>query len=226
MKQLQVNVWSDVVCPWCYVGKRRLEAALARFAHRDAVAITWRAFELNPASERVYEPDVYVNGLAAKYGLTAERARAMMAQTTEVARADGLDFRFDRLHHGNTFDAHRLLRLARERGIQAAVKERFLHAFWTEGEPIGDPKALARLAVEAGLDAAEVASVLEGDAYAREVRADQVEARERGQRVVPFYVIGGHNISGTQPPEKLLEVLEKAWSEVSPSQALPAEGVA
>lgn len=219
MKKLAVEVWSDIACPWCYVGKRRLEAALALFARRDAVDLTWRAFELDPSAPRVREPQPYAERLAKKYGASAERSRDMVERMADVARADGLDFRFDRIRPGNTFDAHRLLHLAAERGRQDALKERFLRAYLSEGEPIGDPAALARLAAEAGLDPAEVAGVLGGDAYAREVRADEAAAREYGIGGVPFFVIGRYGVSGAQPAEALLEVLNRAWAEAEAAAA-------
>ncbi|HEU4534379.1 MAG TPA: DsbA family oxidoreductase, partial [Polyangiaceae bacterium] len=129
MQTLDVEVWSDIACPWCYVGKRRLEAALGRFAHRDAVAVTWRAFELDPSAPRVREPAPQAERLAKKYGMSVAQAQAAIDRTASVARGDGLDLRFDLVRSGNTFDAHRLLHLARERGVQDAVKERFFRAY-------------------------------------------------------------------------------------------------
>ena len=158
MKKLAVEVWSDIACPWCYVGKRRLEAALARFEHRDHVEVTWRAFELDPSAPKVRDPQPYAERLAAKYRTPVPRAEAMIRQMTATAAADGLDFRFDRIRPGNTFDAHRVLHLAGERGQQDLVKERFLRAYLTEGEPIGDRETLVRLAAEAGLDPPSPAS--------------------------------------------------------------------
>ncbi len=213
--RLLVQVWSDIACPWCYVGKRRLEAALASFAERDAVQVVWRAFELDPSAPRVRPAtQSYAARLAAKYGTPVAEAEGMIARMTDVARADGLDFHFERVQSGSTFDAHRVLHLALDRGVQDAVKERFLRAYMTEGEPIGEPDALVRLAAEAGLDAEEVRGVLASDAYAREVRADEEEAREVGIRGVPFFVIGGrYAVSGAQPAEVLAGALAKAWSE-------------
>ncbi|WP_437757774.1 DsbA family oxidoreductase [Sorangium sp. So ce1389] len=229
MKKLRVDVWSDIACPWCYVGKRRLEAALARFPHRDSVEVVWRAFELDPSAKRVLEPPVpYAERLAKKYGASVARAEAMIRQMTDVAAADGLDFHFEKVRPGNTFDAHRVLHLAAERGAQDAVKERLLRAYMTEGEAIGDPEVLARLAGEAGLDPDEVRAALEGDAYAREVRADEAEARAIGITGVPFFAFGGrYGASGAQPAEQLLHVLQKAWDEAAaePEQAF-AEGAA
>jgi len=215
MAKLRVDVWSDIACPWCYVGKRRLEAALERFPNRSLVEVVWRAFELDPSAPRVRDAGVsYAERLAKKYGTGVPQAEAMIRRMTEVAAGDELDFRFDRIRPGNTFDAHRLLHLALERGVQDAVKERFLRAYMTEGEAIGDPDVLSRLAREASLDAEEVSGVLATDAYAREVRADEETARSVGISGVPFFVVGGrYAVSGAQPAEVLLGALERAWAE-------------
>jgi predicted DsbA family dithiol-disulfide isomerase len=217
MKKLRIDVWSDIACPWCYVGKRRLEAALARFPHRDAVEVIWRAFELDASAPRVRDAAAsYAERLSKKYGSGVAEAEAMIRRMTDVAAADGLDFRFDRIRPGNTFDAHRLLHLGHERGAQDAVKERFLRAYMTEGEAIGDPDALSRLSREAGLDADEVAGVLATDTYAREVRDDEAEARALGISGVPFFVFGGRfGVSGAQPAEVLLRALEQGWAEAA-----------
>jgi predicted DsbA family dithiol-disulfide isomerase len=226
MKKLSVDVWSDIACPWCYVGKRHLEAALQDFPHREAVSVAWRAFELDPSAPAVREPASYAERLGKKYGTTTAQAQAMIDRMTDVARADGLDFRFDRARPGNTFDAHRLLHLAGERGAQDAVKERFLRAYLTEGEPIGDPRALSRLAVEAGLDADEVASVLGSDTYGREVREDEAQARANGISGVPFFVIGRYGLSGAQPAALLLKALTRAWEEAVEQPEAFADGAA
>jgi predicted DsbA family dithiol-disulfide isomerase len=229
MAKLHIDVWSDIACPWCYVGKRRLEAALAQFPHRDDVAIVWRAFELDPSAPRIREGGgSYAARIAKKYGTKVADAEARIRQMTDLAAADGLDFRFDRIQPGNTFDAHRLLHLAHERGMQDAVKERFLHAYLTEGAAIGDPDTLSRLAREAGLEADDVTAVLTTDAYAREVRADEEEAHTLGISGVPFFVVGGrHALSGAQPAGLFRRALDQAWSEANPAgEAAFAEGAA
>ncbi len=214
MKKLRIDIWSDIACPWCYVGKRRLESALATFAHRDDVEIVWRAFELDPSAPRTQPTGVsHAERVARKYGMTVAEAEERTRHLTDLAAKDGLDFRFDRLRPGNTFDAHRLIHLAGERGVQDAMKERLLRAYLTEGEAIGDVEVLARLAGEAGIDADEARAVLAGDAYANDVRADEDEARALGINGVPFFVIGRYGVSGAQPAETLRRVLEKAWEE-------------
>jgi predicted DsbA family dithiol-disulfide isomerase len=228
MNKLQVDVWSDIACPWCYVGKRRLEAALARFPRRDAVAVTWRAFELDPSAPRERDDRrSYAARLADKYGSTVPEAEAKIAAMTELGKTDGLSFRFDRIRPGNTFDAHRLVHLAADRGAQDAVKERFLLAYMTEGEAIGDPETLVRLASESGLDAAEVRAVLSGDAYARSVRDDEAEAARLGIHGVPFFVLDGrYGISGAQSAQTLLGALTEAWEELEQTSASLADGAA
>ena len=227
MKRLRLDVWSDVVCPWCYIGKRRLEAALALFAHRDVVDVVWRAFELNQAAPRLTDgSDSYAARLAKKYGFSVAQAETRLRQMRDMAAAEGLDFRFERIQPGNTFDAHRVLHLAAERGVQGAVKERLLRAYMTEGEAIGDPEAVARLAAEAGLDLNEVRAVLASDAYAREVRADEREAQALGVTGVPFFVFGQrYAVSGAQPAEIHLGALEQAWRDISNAPTL-TEGAA
>lgn len=216
---LAVDIWSDVVCPWCYLGKRRFEAALERFEHRDEVSVRWHSFELDPDAPRsTDEPSA--QRLARKYGISVEEAEAKHAQMTELGAAEGLEFRYDLSRSGNTFDAHRLIQLAGEHDLQDAVKERLLRAYFTEGEPIGDPERLVALAAEAGLDADEARAVLEGDAYAEAVREDEQIARQIGIHGVPFFVIGRRfGVSGAQPAEVLLGALEQAWNETTRSAA-------
>jgi predicted DsbA family dithiol-disulfide isomerase len=215
--ELRIDVWSDIACPWCYVGKRRLEAALTDFPHREAVEIVWRAFELDPSAPRERDTKVsYAERLSKKYGSSVAEAEGMIARMTAVAATDGLDFRFDKIRPGNTFDAHRVIHLARERGNQDAVKERLLRAYMTEGEAIGDPETLVRLAGEAGLDPEEVRALLASDANVKEVRADEDEARQLGISGVPFFVLGGrYAVSGAQPAAVFLGALDRAWEELA-----------
>jgi predicted DsbA family dithiol-disulfide isomerase len=213
---VNVEIWSDVVCPWCYIGKRRFEAALARFAHSDAVTVVWRSFELDP-----HAPARRTEGLdallAAKYGMSPERARALHAQMTELAAAEGLEYHFEHAQSGNTFDAHRLLHLAAVRGRQGELKERLLRAYFTEGRAIGDHETLVAIATEAGLPAGEAREVLAGSAYAAEVRADERRAAGFGITGVPFVAIDErYGVSGAQPVEVFLTGLETAWAAAHP----------
>jgi predicted DsbA family dithiol-disulfide isomerase len=213
---VKIEIWSDIVCPWCYIGKRRLEAALARFPHRADVEVFWRAFELDASApdERTGE---LVDHLAAKYSVSRTDAQAMHDSMTGTAAAEGLTFRFDRARSGNTFAAHRLLHLAGDRGVQGPLKERLLSAYLSEGEPIGDRETLVRLAAEIGLDAAEVRGVLDTDRYADAVRVDERQAAAFGATGVPFFVVDRrYAVAGAQPADVLLEVLEKAWADTHP----------
>ena len=213
---MRIDIWSDVVCPWCYIGKRRLEAALSQFPH--PVDIHWHAFELDPSAPVTREGS-YDERLAEKYGVAVAEASTMTARMTAAAAEDGLDFRFDLARPGNTFAAHQLLHLAGERGVQDAVKERFLLATFTRGEPIADLETLVRLAAEAGLDADEARAVLADNRFADDVRADEEQARRLGITGVPFFVVDEkYGVSGAQPAELLLQVLQRAWDESSPLQ--------
>ena len=221
---MKVEIWSDVVCPWCYIGKRRFEQALAGFPHRDEVEVVWRAFELDPSAP-AERTGGYAEHLAGKYGVPLAQAQSMIDTMTATAAQDGLEFSFGTARPGSTFDAHRLLHLAAERGVQDAVKERLLRATFTDGEPIGDHDTLVRLVAEAGLDAEEARDVLASDRYAAEVRGDQRQARAYGITGVPFFVVDGrYGVSGAQPADALLEVLSRAWAERSPLQMVSAGG--
>jgi predicted DsbA family dithiol-disulfide isomerase len=213
---VQVEIWSDVVCPWCYIGKRRFEAALARFGHADEVHVRWRSFQLDPSAPRRYDGDP-AERLAAKYATTVERAREMNAHVSSLASAEGLTYHLDRSRGGNTFDAHRLLHLAAAHGRQDALKERLLAAYFTESEPISDPETLVRLSTEIGLDAKETWRALASDAHGKDVRADERAARALGITGVPFFVFDRkYGVSGAQPATVLLEVLNTVWAETHP----------
>jgi predicted DsbA family dithiol-disulfide isomerase len=211
-KTLKVDVWSDIVCPWCAIGKRRLEAALSRFPHRDDVEVVWRAFELDPSAPAVREGD-HATRIAEKYGRTKAQADAMIQSVTDTAAKDGLHFQLARSRSGNTFDAHRVLHLAAARGLQDAVKERFFRGYMSEGQAIGKREVVVRLASEAGLATEEVRAVLASDRYATEVRAEEEAARKLGIHGVPFFVLAGkYAVSGAQPADVILRALEQAWT--------------
>jgi predicted DsbA family dithiol-disulfide isomerase len=207
---VKVEIWSDVVCPWCYIGKRRFEAALAGFEQADEVELVWRSFELDPDAPRAQEGSS-LEHLAGKYGMSLEQARAAQDRVSELAQAEGLDYRLAETRRGNSFDAHRLLHLARTRGAQDVLKERLMHAYFSEGSPIAEPDVLERLGVEAGLERAEVAETLAGDRFAEEVRDDERRARALGIRAVPFFVIDERfGIEGAQPSASILDALRHA----------------
>jgi predicted DsbA family dithiol-disulfide isomerase len=223
-RDMQVEIWSDVVCPWCAIGKRRFEAALARFAHRDEVTVRWRSFELDPSAPTERTVD-NVEHLAAKYGMSRAEAEAAQARVADAAAAEGWTFDLGRSRGGNTVDAHRLLHLAAEHGVQDAVKEHFFAGYFEQGERIGDRATLVRLADDAGLDADEARAVLAGDRYRDDVRADEEQARAYGISGVPFFVVDRrYGVSGAQPADVLLEVLDKTWADTHPQPVLTPAG--
>ncbi|GAA4704817.1 DsbA family oxidoreductase [Pseudonocardia yuanmonensis] len=213
---MKVEIWSDVVCPWCALGRRRFAAALARFPHTAEVEVRYRSFELDPGAPRRHEGD-REERLAAKFGSDRAQVRAMHDRMTAMGAAEGVEFRFEQAQDGSTVDAHRLLHLAWAEGgpaLQEALKERLQQGYFAEGEPIGEPEALRRLAVDAGLSAEAVERVLGSDEYLDAVRADEEQARRHGITGVPFFVVDAtYGASGAQPADALLQLLEKAWEE-------------
>jgi predicted DsbA family dithiol-disulfide isomerase len=222
---MKIEIWSDVVCPWCYVGKRHLEQALAEFPHAREVEIEWKSYELDPEAPR-QRPGTYSERLATKYGTSVAEARARMARIVSIGAAARIDFRFDDARPGNTFDAHRLLHLAAKVGVQDQLKERFFAATFIEGRPIGDRETLVSLAAEAGIAEADARRVLESRDYAQDVRDDEVEAMEMGVQGVPFFVIDRrYAVSGAQPAAVLLEALDRAWRDASPLKVVSGDDV-
>jgi predicted DsbA family dithiol-disulfide isomerase len=206
---MHIEIWSDLVCPYCYIGKRNFETALARFEHRDDVEVSWRSFQLAPDLPRDVEGDVH-DYLAAKYGGGRERAKEMNARVTETAAAAGLTYNLDSAVLGNTFDAHRVTHLAARHGLQDEAEERLFRAYFTESEHLADPETLVRLASEIGLDPDEVRTTLAGDEFADAVRADIQAAHEMGISGVPTFVVDRrYAITGAQPPELILRALEQ-----------------
>ena len=209
---MQIEIWLDVVCPWCWIGKRRFERALERFEHRDSVTVALRSFELDPDAPRTSDGSV-AEYLAGKYGVDLDRARSMNANVTNIAAEEGLVYRLDVAKRGNTFDAHRLIHLAREHDLQNAMAERVMRAYFSEAEQIGDPGALLRLATEVGLPEGVAREVLAGDAYAAAVRDDERTAARLGVQGVPCVVFDRRTgFSGAQPADLVLGALEDAWA--------------
>ncbi|WP_395110741.1 DsbA family oxidoreductase [Actinomadura sp. SCN-SB] len=210
MVEITVDVWSDLVCPWCFIGKRRFEAALEGFEHRDAVRVRWRSFELDPnapteAVERA--PEL----LQRKYGMTAEQAAEANARVTTIAAEVGLTYRLDESWPVNSFDAHRVMHFAADQGVGDAVRERLMTAYTSEGVALGDRETLVAEVTKAGLDEAATWEVLKGDRYADAVRADEREAAEIGVRGVPAFVANGrYLVSGAQPVEVFERLLRTA----------------
>ncbi|MFI9624081.1 DsbA family oxidoreductase [Streptomyces sp. NPDC052042] len=211
---MRVEIWSDIACPWCYIGKARFEKGLAGFAHRDQVEVVHRSFELDPSHAKG-ETVLVADMLARKYGRTPEEVRAMEEHVADNARAEGLGYLTEGRDHGNTFDIHRLLHLAKARGRQDELLNLAYRANFAEERSVYDAEVLVDLAVEAGLDADEVRAVLaDPEAYADEVRADEREASELGAGAVPFFVLDRrYGISGGQPAEVFAQALEQAWKD-------------
>ena len=212
---MKVEIWSDVVCPWCYIGKRRFERALEAFDGRDDVEVHWRAFQLNPEQPRGARTthDEY---LAAKLGTTVDQVHQLNERVVSLAAAEGLAYDFDRYQVINTLDAHRVAYLGKAHGLEDAIQERLLRGQLVEGEVLDDVETLARLGSEVGIPAAEVRDVLAGDAYAAEVQGDIDEAHALGIGGVPFFVIDRrYGISGAQPSELFLSALQQASAEAA-----------
>ncbi|MDQ0797069.1 DsbA family oxidoreductase [Streptomyces sp. B1I3] len=224
---MRVEIWSDIACPWCYIGKARFEKGLAAFDHRDEVEVVHRSFELDPGRAKGDTQQV-IDMLAQKYGRTPEEARGMEANVAANAQAEGLGYRAEGRDHGNTFDIHRLLHLAKARGRQDELLSLAYRANFAEERSVFDDAVLADLAVEAGLDGDEVRAVLaDPDAYADDVRADEREAAELGADAVPFFVLDRrYGISGGQPSEVFVQALEQAWKDREVTALTPLGGEA
>ncbi|GAB3036655.1 DSBA oxidoreductase [Nocardioides flavus (ex Wang et al. 2016)] len=222
-----IEIWSDVVCPWCYIGKRRLEGALADFEHADEVEVRWRSYQLDPGAPTV-PTEATAAMLARKYGQSPAGARRMQDQVEAVAAEEGLVYRLSETLHLNTLDAHRLLHLAHDEGgneLQGRLKEALLEAYFTRARDVADHEVLREVAVAAGLGAARVDEVLAGTELTDAVHADVEQAQASGASGVPFFVVDQrYGVSGAQPREVFTQVLEKAWSESHPAIEVLATG--
>lgn len=214
MTPLPIDIWSDVACPWCWVGKRHLETAIVESG--IATTINWRAFELDPAAPReAPEQTDYVERLAKKYGTTRNEAQEMIDRMVDFGRASGVEMRFDRIRPSSTFDAHRLLAWARIHDRQTDLKERLFLAYLHEGLCVSDRGVLADLTAEVGLDRDEARRVLSGDDHAEDVRADEQLASRIGATAVPFFVLDNRfAVSGAQPAEVLREAMSRVVGEL------------
>ncbi|GAA5101761.1 DsbA family oxidoreductase [Haloechinothrix salitolerans] len=223
---MRIEIWSDIVCPWCAIGKARLDLALAQFEHADDVDIRWRSFELDPGAPTVRDGD-YATMLARKYGTTVEGGHAMIRRMADEAAQSGLRLNLERARPGNTFDGHRLLHLAADRGVQNAVKDRLLRGYLAEGEAIGEHDTLLRLATEAGLDPDDARTVLDTSAYAYAVRTDEREAASHGISGVPYFLIDGwYPLPGAQTSDVMLDALRQAWRKSHPDTDTATSGTA
>lgn len=213
---MKVEIWSDVACPFCYIGKHRFEEALKQFSQRDEIAIEYKSFELDPNAER--EPKQDLAGLLSKkYGVSREQAIAMNRQVQQSAADIGLVFNFDRAIPANTHDAHRLVKLAGRYDRAGEAMERLYEAYFVEGRNVADKEALADIAAALGIDRSEALTMLGSAAYSEEVRADSSEAGHLGARGVPFFVINRkYAVGGAQPAQVFLDTLQKAWADAHP----------
>ncbi|GGD17220.1 DsbA family oxidoreductase [Nocardioides daphniae] len=219
---MRIEIWSDVVCPWCYIGKRRLESALATFDHADDVEVVWRSYQLDPSAPKD-EVVTTVEALGAKFPGGPAQVTEMHARTRGIAAEEGLEFG-DHSFHANTVDAHRVLHLALETGgpeLQGQLKEALLHAHFVDNRHVGDARVLTEVATSVGLPADRVAAVLASEEYAASVADDVAQARAYGATGVPFFVVDAkYGISGAQPVEVFSQVLEQAWADSHPAIAV------
>lgn len=209
---MKIEIWSDIVCPFCYIGKRRIENALKDHPHADKIEVEWKTFLLNP--DMVSDPTKKnVEYLAEIKGWSLEQAKQITQQVVDMAAQEGLEYNMDQAVVANPKDAHRVIQYAKTQGLGDAMKERFLKAYFTEGKNIADFETIKTLAVETGLDADKVKEVLDSGEYAEKIQYDIYESQQLGVRGVPFFVLDGkYGISGAQHPDVFKETLDKAWS--------------
>lgn len=213
---MKVDIWSDIACPWCFIGKRRFENALADFPHREQVEVTWHSYQLDPTIPEHYD-GTEVDYLANVKRMDRDQVRQMIDHVKATAAGEGLAYDFDNLVVANSFSGHELLHLAKEHGVADAVKEALLSAHFEKGEDIGARDVLVRIGVAAGLDAAEITDSLEMHRYRKAVQDDIRQAQSLGIRGVPFFVIEDKwGISGAQPSELFAQALDQAWRESNP----------
>jgi predicted DsbA family dithiol-disulfide isomerase len=208
---MRVDIWSDVVCPWCYVGKARFEKALSGFEHRDDVEVVFHSFELDPGYPKDKRGETNLQMLSEKYGMPADQARQAEGRVAGLAHAEGIGFNSER-PVGNTFDIHRVLHLGLDKGVQPELMSAVNEAYFAQARPVFDHDVITQVAAGAGLDADEVSKVLASDAYADEVRQDEAQAGQLGISGVPFFVFDmALAVSGAQPTELFSQALNQAW---------------
>ena len=221
---MNVDIWSDIACPWCFIGKRRFEKALAAFPHRDQVTVTWHSYQLDPTIPERYDGSE-LDYLAKVKQMDPTQVRRMLDQVTSTAATEGLEYDFNGLVVANSFAAHELLHLAKERGVAGTVKEALLSAHFEKGRDIGDRQVLVAIGASAGLDATEVNAALDSHRYRDAVHQDIRQARSLGIQGVPFFVIENRwGISGAQPSELFSQALDQAWRESNPLVMVQPDG--
>lgn len=211
--QLKVQIWSDVMCPFCYIGKRKIEEAITQFENKDSVEIEWKSFELDPSFVAAPNESI-ADHLADKYGRDIDWAQSMLENTTQTAKSNGLDFHFEKAILANSLNAHRLLHLAKKNNRSNELEELLFKAYFTEGKNVNDWNTLQKIGQEAGLNIDEIKQLIETEIFTKEVRADQQEAQALGVTGVPFFVFDNkYAVSGAQPTDIFLKTLEKTWEE-------------
>ena len=213
---MEIEIWSDIVCPFCYIGKRKFENALKAFAHKDSVKIIWRSFQLDPGMVQVAGESVH-QYLAKRKGVSLEKGKEMNAQMAAIAAEVGLIYNFDKAIIHNTLDAHRLLHLAYKHDVQNEMKEALFAAYYTGGKNLGDRATLISIGETVGLDANEMSNMLTSNEFENDVKLDQDRAAQVGVQGVPFFVFNNkYAVSGAQPTEVFADVLNKVWEEEKP----------
>lgn len=211
--QLKIQIWSDVMCPFCYIGKRKIEEAITQFENKDSIEIEWKSFELDPSF--VPKPsETIADHLAEKYGRDTDWAQSMLENTTQTAKTNGLDFHFEKAILANSLNAHRLQHLAKKHNLSNELEELLFKAYFTEGKNVNDWITLQEIGQKAGLHIDEIKQLIDTDIYTKEVRQDQQDAQNIGVTGVPFFVFDNkYAVSGAQPTEVFLKTLEKTWEE-------------
>ncbi|MES1216150.1 MAG: DsbA family oxidoreductase [Bacteroidota bacterium] len=210
---MKVDIWSDIRCPFCFMGKRKFEKALSRFQHKDKVEVEWHSFELDPGIKTKKGTSLY-DYLAEIKRISREDSQQLHDQIVERGKEDDISYHFDTAVVANSFDAHRLIQMAKLNGLGDQAEERLFKAYFEEAKDISDHLTLIILGDEIGLDAKLVKQMLDSDAFVKEVRNDEKQAKEYGIKGVPFFVINDrYGISGAQSTDVFLQTLEKAWQE-------------
>lgn len=210
---MKVNIWSDVRCPFCYIGKHKFEAALEKFPHKDKIEVIWRSFELDPNLETRTDIDIY-DFFAELKGTTRDHAEQMNNHVAQIGKEIGLEFNLDKSVVANSFDAHRIIQLAKTKGLGNEAEEQLFKVHFTEGRNIDDHATLKEVGISIGLDEKEVEEVLTSGDFSEEVRNDEYMAQSIGVRGVPFFVLNDkYAVSGAQSPETFLQALKKSWEE-------------
>lgn len=211
---MKVDIWSDVRCPFCYIGKRKFEMALEKFPHKDQIKIEWHSFQLDPNLETTTEVNA-IDHISKTKGISKKEAEQMHRHVTQVAKEVGLDFDFDTTIVANSFNAHRLIQLAKTHDLGNEIEEQMFKAYFIEGKNIDDHKVLIQIGISTGLDEKEIREVLSSDVFSKEVKKDEMQAQSIGVRGVPFFVLNDkYAVSGAQSPETFLDVLEQTWIEL------------